>query len=287
MSAHYQQPLATHPPTSVSFRSGGGLKLMGILNVTPDSFSDGGLHACTKAAVEHALGMEKAGADLLDIGGQSTRPGYEEITVAEEIARILPVLTALHARTSLPLSIDTYKPEVAKAALKAGASILNDIHGFQLHPEMADIAAAYGCKVILMHQEPDFKETGGDTIERITTYLAKSVSIATAAGLALDHIILDPGIGFTKTQQQNLEILGRLAELRTLKCPLLLGASRKSVIGYALDLPVHERLEGTLATTTLAVWQGEEYLRVHDIIANLRAARMAAAIRAQSAHSHG
>ncbi len=282
-----RRPAPAAPSASEPGRSLPGPKIVGILNLTPDSFSDGGQHAGISAAVARAARMEQEGADILDVGGQSTRPGFREVSPEEEIARVLPVLTALRAHSTLPLSIDTYKPAVARAALAAGASLLNDIHGLQLHPELADLAAAHACRVILMHQQTRFAETAGGTLDRIAAFLGRSVEIALAAGLTRDRLILDPGIGFGKTQEQNLEILARLGELRTLGCPLLLGASRKSVIDHVLALPVTERLEGTLATSVLAVWQGVDYLRVHDIQPNLRAARMAAAILARSLPSHG
>jgi len=253
--------------------------LVGILNVTPDSFFDGGTHIETEAAIAHGLALADAGAAMIDVGGESSRPGHQEITVDEELARALPVIAGLSARTKIPLSIDTAKPAVARAAAEAGAAILNDIHGFQRHPEMAEIAATYGCGAILMHQEVGFSLQSGGTIERLLVFLERSVRIALAAGVPRERLILDPGIGFEKTQAQNLEILGRLGELRQLGLPVLLGASQKSVIGHALGLPAPERREGTLATSVLAVWQGVEFLRVHEITPNLRAALMAAAIR--------
>lgn len=254
-------------------------KIVAILNVTPDSFSDGGRHQALDAALSRAVQMVDEGAAIIDIGGQSTRPGYVEVSDEEEIARVVPVIEALVGRLSIPLSIDTYKPAVARAAVQAGADIINDVHGFQCHPELAEIAARHGCGVILMHNEAAFPESSGATMERIATFLARSRDLALAAGVPRGGIILDPGIGFAKTHAQNLEILARLGELRSLDCPLLLGASRKSVIAHVLSLPPDQRLEGTLATTALAVWQGVEFIRVHDVAANLRAARMAQAVR--------
>ena len=254
-------------------------KIVGILNVTPDSFFDGGRHQALESALKQADQMVAEGVALIDIGGQSTRPGHVEISVEDEIARVVPVIAALATRVSVPLSIDTYRPAVARAAIAAGADILNDIYGFQRHPELAQIGAQHRCGVILMHQESGFAEKTGDTIDRIATFLLRSMAIALAAGVARDQIIFDPGIGFGKTQEQNLEILARLGELRSLPCPLLLGASRKSVISHVLALPPEDRLEGTLTTTALAVAQGVEFLRVHDVRANRRAALMAAAIR--------
>lgn len=258
---------------------GGEPQIVGILNTTPDSFFDGGLHHAPTAAIARGEAMVAEGATVLDVGGQSTRPGHAEISAAEEIARVVPVIAALVQRVTVPLSIDTYKPAVARAALAAGAHVLNDIHGLQRAPELAHLAAEHGAAVIAMHFEDGFKTAGTDTLPRMHAYFARTVEIAARAGIPLTRLVLDPGIGFGKTPEQNLEILGRLAELRALGCPLLLGASRKSFIAHVLDLPVDERLEGTLATSALAVWQGVDFLRVHDITANLRAARVARAIR--------
>lgn len=255
---------------------------MGILNVTPDSFSDGGKFMSLDAAVRQAEQMVSEGAAVLDIGGQSTRPGHNEISAADEIARIAPVIEALLGRVAVPLSVDTYKPEVARATLKAGAHVLNDVYGLQRNPELAEIAAEFGCPVIVMHQEPAFRETPGDTLGKLTAFFHRSLEIAARAGLARERLILDPGIGFAKTAAQNLEILGRLAELHAFGCPVLLGASRKSVISHVLPLPPEERLEGTLAITALAVWQRVDIIRVHEVRANLRAAKIAHAIRQAS-----
>jgi dihydropteroate synthase len=253
--------------------------LVGILNVTPDSFFDGKKFATVESAIVQASRLVDEGAAVIDVGGQSTRPGYEQISDGEEIARVAPVIAALVPRLPVPISIDTYKPAVARAALQAGAHLLNDIHGLQRNPELAGLAAEFGCPVVVMHNDATFRETPGDPIYKIKTFFDRSLEIAAQAGLAEDLIILDPGIGFAKTQGQNLEILARLSELKVLGFPLWLGASRKSVIGNVLALPPEERLEGTLATTALAVWQGVEFIRVHDVRANARAAKMAAAIR--------
>lgn len=253
--------------------------LVGILNITPDSFFDGGKFASCESAVAQAGRLVGEGAAIIDVGGQSTRPGHEEISAEEEIARIGPVIAALLSQLPVPVSVDTYKPAVARAALQAGAHLLNDIHGLQRDPEMARLAAEFGCAVIVMHQDAEFRETPGDVVEKLKDFFNRSLEIAGRTGIAEDRIILDPGIGFAKTQEQNMEILARLAELKTLGFPLLLGASRKSVIGNVLSLPPEERLEGTLATTALAVWQGVEFIRVHDVRANARAAKMAAALR--------
>jgi len=253
--------------------------LVGILNLTPDSFFDGGKFAAGESALAQASRLVEEGAAIIDVGGQSTRPGYEEISDEEEIARVVPVITALVPRLPVPLSIDTYKPAVARAALQAGAHLINDIYGLQRNPELARLAVEFGCPVVVMHNDAAFREAPGDTIYKIKLFFERSREIAAQAGLPENLIILDPGIGFGKSQEQNLEILARLSELKLLGFPLWLGASRKSVIGNVLALLPEERLEGTLATTALAVWQGVEFIRVHDVRANARAAKMAAAIR--------
>jgi dihydropteroate synthase len=260
---------------------GGEPAIMGILNVTPDSFFDGGRHDLLENALAQAERMIADGARIIDIGGQSTRPGFVEISVEEELARVVPVIAVLARQSDVVLSIDTYKPEVARAALAAGAHVLNDIHGLQRAPELARIAAGHGAAIVAMHHDEAFREASGDGIDRMKSWLARSLEIAADAGVPNTQVVLDPGIGFFKTQPQNLEILGRLGELRALGCPLLLGASRKSVIAHVLDgQSAEDRLEGTLVTTALAVWQGVEIVRVHDVLANVRAARMAHAIRA-------
>ena len=256
--------------------------VMGILNVTPDSFSDGGQFSTTAAAIEHAEHMVAEGATVVDVGGQSTRPGYQEISIEEEIARVVPVIRALLARISVPLSIDTYRADVARAALEAGAHLINDVYGLQGDSGMAAVAAAFSCPVIVMHQEKRFAQEEGDTIEKLNTYFRRSLALAGEVGISSERLILDPGIGFLKTQAQNLEILGRIDELRYHGLPLLLGASRKSFIGNVLGLPANQRLEGTLATTALAAWKGVEIIRVHDVAANVRVARMIGAIRAST-----
>ncbi|HLP08764.1 MAG TPA: dihydropteroate synthase [Opitutaceae bacterium] len=253
--------------------------IVGIVNVTPDSFFDGGRHASTEAAVAHAEKLVAEGAGMLDIGGMSTRPGHAAVTVEEEIARVVPVIAALVEKVSVPLSIDTYRPVVAKAALEAGAHVLNDIHGLQRAPEMAVFAAHCGAAAIAMHFDESFSFAPGEAIAMQLAFFRRTIAIAMEAGLSAEKLVLDPGIGFHKTQAQNLELIARIGELRAVGLPVLLGASRKSVIAHVLGLPPEERLEGTLATTALAAWQRVEFLRVHDVAANLRAARMAAALR--------
>ena len=254
--------------------------IVGILNVTDDSFFDGGQHYSLPAAVSHARQLVAEGASVIDIGGQSTRPGHVEVGPEEEIRRVVPVIRELVRHVAVPLSIDTYHAAVADAALTAGAHLVNDIHGLQRDPAMAGIIARHGAAAIVMHNDPAFKQTPGDVIEKIKIFLTHSLAIADSAGINLHRIILDPGIGFAKTQPQNLEILARLSELHVLARPLLLGVSRKSVISHVLDLPPDERLEGTLALTVLAVSRGVQFHRVHDVRANHRAARMAAAVLA-------
>ena len=260
-------------------------RLMGILNVTDDSFFDGGRHLALGAALARARQLVAEGADLLDIGGQSTRPGYTEITAAEEISRTVPVIRALAAEfPALLLSIDTYKPEVAAAALDAGAHLLNDIYGLQGPggPELARLAVRAGAAVVLMHNDPALRDLppDADPIPSVLSWLRRSLDLAAAAGLLADRIVLDPGIGFGKTQPQNLALLARLEALHALGQPLLLGVSRKSVIAHACPgLAPEDRLEGTLALTALAVPQGVQLHRVHDVQANQRAVRMALAWR--------
>lgn len=253
---------------------------MGILNVTPDSFSDGGRFLDHNFAVKRGLEMVTEGAALIDVGGQSTRPGFTEISSEEEIARVIPVIRRLVIESPAVVSIDTYKPAVARAALEAGAHLVNDVHGLQGDAEMARVAASMDSPVIVMHQENDFRGLTGDTLENLRRSFDRSVARATQAGISVEQIVFDPGIGFFKTLAQNLEIIARLEEIRAWGFPVLLGASRKSSIGQVLDLPTEERLEGTLATTSIAAWHGVEMVRVHDVRANCRAAKMAGAIRA-------
>ena len=258
---------------------GGRIQAVGILNVTPDSFFDGGRWDEPAAALAQLGRLVREGAAAIDVGGQSTRPGHAEVSPEEELARVLPVLRAAGAGDGPPLSIDTYRAAVARAALAAGAHLVNDIHGFQGDPHMPAVVAEAGCPAILMHHDRGFPGLAGDPIEAIKRYFERSLGKAAAASIPAERLILDPGIGFFKSPAQNLEILRRLGELRALGRPLLLGASRKSIIGRVLaEADPGERLEGTLAITVLAALQGVELIRVHDVRANLRAARMAEAI---------
>ena len=249
--------------------------VMGILNVTPDSFSDGGNYTETDRALFHVEQMLEEGADLVDIGGESTRPGYVPVSEEEEIQRVCPIIEAIKSRFDVPVSLDTYKSKVAKAGIEAGADLINDIWGLQ-YEEMAEVIAKAGLTCCLMHNRRE--AVYGNFMEDVAADLARTLHIARKAGISEDRIILDPGVGFAKTYQQNLEIINRLEELRIFECPILLGASRKSVIGLTLDLPTAERLEGTLVTTVMAVMKGCSFVRVHDVKENVRAVKMAEAI---------
>ncbi len=251
--------------------------VMGILNVTPDSFSDGGKYNQVENAVARAIEMIDEGADIIDIGGESTRPGHKEISEEEEISRVVPIIKAIREKTNHPISIDTYRAKTADMALKAGADIVNDVWGLQREPEIAEVAASHNAPVIAMHNQngTEYKQ---DIIEEMKRFLIASVDIAHKAGISDDKIILDVGIGFGKTPEQNIQVLNRMSELSELGYPLLLGASRKSVIGHILDLPVDEREEGTIATSVLAVCSGFDIVRVHDVKKNIRAIKVADAI---------
>lgn len=249
--------------------------IMGILNVTPDSFSDGGKFDTIEHAIEQALEMADQGADIIDIGGESTRPGFAEVPLELEISRVLPVIEALvaHPEFDIPISIDTYKAETARCALMAGAEIVNDIWGLQREPEIARVAAQFGAPVIIMHnQNGTHYET--DIVDSMIEFFEKSIAIAKAAGIPDQSIMLDPGFGFGKTSEQNIDLMPRLHELHVLGYPLLLGTSRKSMIGKILDLPPQERMEGTVATSVFGVVQGVEVIRVHDVKENLRAVKV-------------
>ncbi len=250
--------------------------IMGILNVTPDSFSDGGSYTDIDTALRHAGKMISDGADIIDIGGESTRPGYTEITSDEEIKRVVPIIRAIKERFDVPVSVDTYKSDVAKAALSVGCDMVNDIWGLKHSPDMADIIKSYNASVCMMHN----REKAGyiNLIDEVKNDLRESLDIAKNAGIADDKIILDPGIGFAKTLDDNLTITKRLDEFSELGYPILYGASRKSMIGLTLNLPVTERLEGTLATTAIACIKGAQFVRVHDIKENKRVIDMIQAI---------
>ncbi|MFD1773670.1 dihydropteroate synthase [Paenibacillus rhizophilus] len=238
--------------------------VMGILNVTPDSFSDGGLWDKPETAVRHALQMAEEGADIIDIGGESTRPGHEPVSADEELSRILPVIEAIHrAAPQIPLSIDTYKAEVAKQAIAAGAHIINDIWGGKADPLMAQVAAEAGCPIILMHNRHDRNYT--DLQADMIADLRESIDLALQAGVQAEKIILDPGIGFAKDYHENLRAMMSLDSLAELGYPVLLATSRKRFIRTALDLPVDDVVEGTAATVAFGIAQGCQIVRVHDV----------------------
>jgi len=252
--------------------------VMGILNVTPDSFSDGGISAAPEAALATAHRLAAEGADILDIGGESTRPGHTVIPADEEWARIAPVLKALPGAVDLPVSVDTWKAPVAARALEAGAVIVNDIWGFSRDPDLARVTAEFGAAAILMHNQ-DEPQPDRDIILQMRDFFARALDRADAAGVKRERIVLDPGIGFGKTHAQNLAALARLHELRALGFPVLLGASRKSFIGRIVETTPQERLPGTLAAHAIGVMAGVEIIRVHDVAAHVQAARIAEAIR--------
>lgn len=263
------------------FDTENGVYVMGILNVTPDSFSDGGLWTERDAALRQAGRMAAEGAAIIDIGGESTRPGHTPVSAEDEAARVLPIVEAVKRETGLPVSIDTYKAEVARAALEAGADMLNDIWGLRRDGgEMAALIAGTGAACCLMHNRE--RAEYADFMADMLSDLRETLAIADRAGIARSSIVLDPGIGFGKTYEQNLIAMNRLDELLAFGCPVLLAASRKSVIGLTLDLPADERMEGTIATTVAGVLRGAAFVRVHDVKENLRAARMALAIRREA-----
>ena len=250
--------------------------IMGILNVTPDSFSDGGRFNHIEAAIKHAGEMIAEGADVIDVGGESTRPGYTKISDEEEISRVVPVIEAIKQRFDIPVSIDTYKSEVAKAAAAAGADLINDIWGLKYDDKMAEVIAENNLACCLMHNRTNTEYS--NFMEDMKQDLRETIAIARKAGIADDRIILDPGVGFAKSYENNLEVIRRLGELKELGYPLLLGTSRKSVIGLTLDVPAAERVIGTTVTTVMAVQADCMFVRVHDIKENRQAIEMAEAI---------
>ncbi|MBF8267786.1 MAG: Dihydropteroate synthase [Dehalococcoidia bacterium] len=250
--------------------------IMGIVNVTPDSFSGDGLGYDVEAALEEALRFQAEGADIIDVGGESTRPGSTPLDASEEMRRVIPVVRRLASRLRVPISVDTYKSEVAQEALDAGASMLNDVWGLKHDSSLATLAARVGVPIVLMHNQRGTAYS--DLVPDVLGSLKASMDRALEAGVLVENVILDPGIGFGKTAEHNLEILRRLEEIKGLGRPILVGTSRKSTIGLVLDLPVEERLEGTAATVALAIARGADVVRVHDVRAMARVARMADAI---------
>ena len=251
--------------------------IMGVINVTPDSFSGDGLKGDVGAAVEQAVRFEGEGADFLDIGAESTRPGHQPVTEAEELARLLPPLEAVAARVSIPISVDTWKSVVARAALDAGARIVNDVWGLKADAEIATVAAERGAGLVLMHNQQG--HVYDNLLEDIINGLRRGVEVALEAGVSRANIIVDPGIGFGKTADQNIEVLRELGRFKTIGLPLLVGTSRKSTIGRLLGgLPPLERVEGTAATVALAIAAGADIVRVHDVREMARVCRVSDAI---------
>lgn len=258
------------------FQTSGHTYVMGILNVTPDSFSDGGKWNDKDKALFHVEEMIAEGMEILDIGGESTRPGYTQLTDEEEIERVTPIIEAVKERFDIPVSLDTYKAKVAACGLQAGADMINDIWGLKYDTQMAGIIAAGKVPCCLMHNRRE--AVYQNFMQDVTADLSESVRVAKEAGIPDEHIILDPGVGFAKSYEQNLEVMRSMDKLKELNYPVLLGCSRKSVIGLTLDLPSEQRLEGTLATTVMAVVKGCSFVRVHDVKENVRAIKMAEAI---------
>ena len=263
---------------SKEFELGKKIYIMGILNVTPDSFSDGGKFNDMDRAMKQVQKMIEDGADLIDVGGESTRPGHEQISEEEEIGRVVPVIREIKKRFDVPVSIDTYKSKVAKAALEAGADLLNDIWGFLYDEDMAVLAAEYEVPVCLMHNRDNTEYD--DIVADVVKDLEKCLAVAKKHGVKKENIMLDPGICFGKTYEQNLVVMNHLEEICKMGYPVLLGTSRKSMIGLTLDLPVTEREEGTIATSVLGAVKGCDFVRVHDVRGNYRALKMTKAILA-------
>lgn len=257
---------------------------MGVLNVTPDSFSDGGRYLDPDRAVEYAQQMIEEGADVIDVGGESTRPGAEPVSAEEELRRILPPVQRLIKKVSVPISVDTYKADVAAVVLAEGVNLINDVSALSLDPRLASAVAEAGAGLVLMHMrgtprtmQEDPRYT--DVVAEVRECLRQSVLLAEARGVHPEAIVVDPGIGFGKRVEHNLLLLNRLAELHVLEKPLLVGPSRKSFIGNVLDLPLEDRLEGTAAAVAVAIWQGAHIVRIHDVRAMARVVRMTDAIR--------
>jgi dihydropteroate synthase len=256
---------------------------MGILNITPDSFSDGGKFFDLEKAVLRGKEMEKEGADIIDIGGESTRPGSDPISLEEELKRVIPVIESLSKEVSIPISIDTYKSEVAFEALRAGAEMVNDISALRFDPKMKEVVAKFDVPIVLMHikgtpknmqQKPIYADLFGEII----SYLDESIKMAVQSGVSEDKIIIDPGIGFGKKLEHNLKILKELDKFKVLEKPILVGVSRKSFIGQLTNAEVNDRLEGSLSALTVAILEGANIVRVHDVIESVRAAKVVDAI---------
>ena len=250
--------------------------VMGIINLTPDSFSGDGLGADVARAVEQALRFQDEGADLLDIGAESSRPGHQPVSLDEELERLMPGLEAVAGRVDLPISVDTYKAQVARRAVDSGAVIINDIWGLKAEPELAQVAADTGAGLVLMHNQQGTRYR--DLLPDVVSSLQSSIAAALEAGVPRENIIIDPGIGFGKTQDQTLAVLAGLEELKTIGYPMLVGTSRKSTLGLLLDLPPSQRVEGTAATVALAIAGGADIVRVHDVKEMVRVCRVTDAV---------
>ena len=250
--------------------------VMGIINVTPDSFSGDGLGGDVSAAVEKALRFQEEGADILDIGAESTRRGHDKVSLDKELARLMPTLEAVAAKVCLPISVDTYKAAVARRAIDAGATIINDIWGLKAEPELANVAAETGAGLVLMHNQKGTQYK--DLLPDVVASLRESVKTAIEVGVPQENIIVDPGIGFGKTPDQNLAVLARLAALKAVGCPILVGTSRKSTLGLLLDLSADQRVEATAATVSLAIAGGADLVRVHDVKEMVRVCRVTDAV---------
>ena len=250
--------------------------VMGIINVTPDSFSGDGLGSDVPAIADLARRFRDEGADILDVGAESTRPGHDPITADEEFKRLLPALEAVAGAVNLPISVDTYKAPVAREALRGGACIVNDIWGLKADPHLAEVAAEAGAALVMMHNQKGTQYA--DLVRDVLASLEASVTAALNAGVAKENIVIDPGIGFGKNPDQNIEVLQNLERFKSLGCPLLVGTSRKSTLGLLLELPADQRLEGTAATVALAIAGGADIVRVHDVKEMVRVGRVADAI---------
>ncbi|MCF3944448.1 dihydropteroate synthase [Oceanobacillus alkalisoli] len=258
--------------------------IMGILNVTPDSFSDGGSYTTIEKAVAQAVRMVEEGADIIDVGGESTRPGHTPITSEEEISRIVPVIQSIKTKVQVPISVDTFKADTAEAAIEAGADIINDIWGAKKNPEIAKVVAKHQVPIILMHNRTN--ENYNDLMEDMLEDLRESIAIVKAAGVPDEHIIIDPGIGFAKSREDDLRVMQQLERLQELAYPLLLATSRKRMIGHILDVPSAERDIGTGATTCLGIVKGAHMVRVHNVKVNAELAKMTDAMLGKGAY-HG
>ena len=275
MNESANSPLGITRCGNMEFRWGQRTYVMGIVNVDPDSFSGDGLRDA-ESAIAQGKRFAAEGADIIDVGGESTRPGFKPISIDEELGRVMPVIKRLAGELSVPVSIDTYKSEVARQAVAAGARMINDVWELKRDPKLARVAAEAGVPLVISQNQRESRFH--DFLSELIASLKKSMQIALDAGVAWDNIIIDPGVGFGKTVEQNMEIVRRLAELKALGRPILLGTSRKSFIGHVLDLPVDQRLEGTAATVAIGIANGADMVRVHDVAQMVRVVKMSDAI---------